>query len=403
MSRASRVLVGLFFVLLVVLAIQSSRRAPDFPVYHRAARQLMTGELRLYPDEAYAGHPVPSQGFRYAPIVSLLFLPFGLLPLRAASIAFFATQVAAVWWMGRVVSRRLGAPAWTLPVFVGAFLLTGGYLGEDLQFGNAHILCIALMVLAWDDAESGRVVRPSVALAFAILMKLTPLALLGWCAARGRVRLTLTTVAVTALLLVAPAAVFGPSVNARELRAFRAYALEKATENDNYSVRGALVRYLTPNGVDQSHLPTAIADVPMPVVEGLWLVMVALLAAPAAFVVFRRRDDIEASLLQFSMVLTGILLVSPHTQRRYYVALFVPAVVLLGLRARLAESNQRRLATWGLGAIVLPGTLLPLLFGGRRLALMYEATSPYLVGALVLYVVLLMLAWRGPVVAGPQS
>ena len=393
MPRASRILTVVFFALLAFLAVTSAAQAPDFPVYHRAARVLLSGEFRLYPDEVYAGHPVPSQGFRYAPIISVLFLPFGLLPVVWASVLFFATQVAAVWWMGRTVARRLAVPAWQVTSFIGAFLLTAGYLVEDLRFGNAHILCIALMVWAWDDAEEGKTVRPALTLSLAVLMKLTPLALLGWFALRGRVRLCVATVAAMVLLLVAPAAIVGPSANARELRAFRTYALEKADENDNYSVRGALVRYLTPSGVDQSHLAVAVADVPMPVVEGLSLALIALLALPAAFVVRRGRQDAVAGALGLSLVLVGMLLASPHTQRRYYIALFVPAVVLSTLM-RAASQRERRLALWGLAAIVLPGTVLPLVFGGRRLALMYEATSPYLVGALVLYGVLLALAWR---------
>lgn len=396
MSRASRVFTVVFFALLAFLAVRSAAQAPDFPVYHRAARVLLSGEFRLYPDEVYAGHPVPSQGFRYAPIVSVLFLPFGLLPVIWASVLFFATQVAAVWWMGRTVARRLGASAWPVTSFIGAFLLTAGYLVEDLRFGNAHILCIALMVWAWDDGEEGKTVRPAVTLSLAVLMKLTPLALLGWWALRGRLRLCVATLAATVLLLAVPAAVVGPSVNARELRAFKTYALEKADENDNYSVRGALVRYLTPSGVDQSHLAVAIADVPMPVVEALSLAIIGLLALPAAVVVLRGRRDAVASAIGLSLVLVGMLLASPHTQRRYYIALVVPAVVLTTLLSRSSSARERRLAQWGLASILLPGTVLPLVFGGRRLALMYEATSPYLVGALVLYVVLLMSARLKP-------
>lgn len=394
MSRAIRILTVVFFALLAFLAVRSAAQAPDFPVYHRAARVLLSGEFRLYPDEVYAGHPVPSQGFRYAPVVSVLFLPFGLLSVVWASVLFFATQVAAVWWMGRTVARRLGASTWPVASFVGAFLLTAGYLVEDLRFGNAHILCIALMVWAWDDAEEGRTVRPAFTLSLAVLMKLTPLALLGWFALRGRVRLCVATVVATVLLLLAPAAVVGPSVNARELRAFRTYALEKADENDNYSVRGALVRYLTPSGVDQSHLAVAVANVPMPIVEGLSLALIALLALPAAIVVLRGRQDAVAGAIGLSLVLVGMLLASPHTQRRYYIALYVPAVVLTAIASRATSVVERRLAQWGLAAILLPGTILPLVFGGRRLALMYEATSPYLVGALALYGVLLALAWR---------
>jgi hypothetical protein len=41
-----------------------------------------------------------------------------------------------------------------------------------------------------------------------------------------------------------------------------------------------------------------------------------------------------------------------------------------------------------------PSTILPLVFAGRRLALLYEAGSPYLFGALVLFGLLIAMTRR---------
>ena len=51
----------------------------------------------------------------------------------------------------------------------------------------------------------------------------------------------------------------------------------------------------------------------------------------ALLVVFREDDDRVTRLLEFSLVLAGMIIASPHTQRRYFVALYVPAVVLMVL------------------------------------------------------------------------
>jgi hypothetical protein len=66
-------------------------------------------------------------------------------------------------------------------------------------------------------------------------------------------------------------------------------------------------------------------------------------------------------LLEFSIVLTGIVLASPHTQRRYFVALYVPAVALVALLVRRPVPADKRSILIGLLAMAAPATILPLL------------------------------------------
>ena len=77
---------------------------------------------------------------------------------------------------------------------------------------------------------------------------------------------------ILALLVVAPAAVMGSAANARELRAYATYAAEKIDEGDNYSLRGVLERYLTPGHADISHVEASVADLPLAVINGIWLI-----------------------------------------------------------------------------------------------------------------------------------
>jgi hypothetical protein len=88
------------------------------------------------------------------------------------------------------------------------------------------------------------------------------------------------------------------------------------------------------------------------------------------------------------------MLASPHTQRRYFVALYVPAVALLALLVRRPAPPDRRSILIALLAIAAPATILPLLFAGRRLALLYEAGSPYFFGTALLFVLLVMMTVR---------
>jgi hypothetical protein len=292
------------------------------------------------------------------------------------------------------VARHARASNWGRALFALAFVIVGGYVVEELRFGNAHFFTVALMVLAYDRAESGKVLTPAVALAIAIATKITPLALLAYFVVRRRIAAVVATIALVALLIVLPAAVMGWAGNTRQLRAFATYALEKVDEGDNYSLRGVLVRYLTAMPADVSHVEANIADLPMPVVNVLWLCGLACLGAAALAAVWRADSDPVTRLLEFSIVVTGIVLASPHTQRRYFVALYVPVVALLTLWPRTQSAPDRRLIQVGLLATAAPATILPLVFGGRRMALLYEAASPYTFGALALFGVLVWLTLR---------
>jgi surface polysaccharide O-acyltransferase-like enzyme len=130
------------------------------------------------------------------------------------------------------------------------------------------------------------------------------------------------------------------------------------------------------------------------VVDGLWLIGLIGLGLAALVAIWRDDDDPVVRLLEFSIVMTGIVLASPHTQRRYFVALYVPAVVLVALLRRRPAPDDKRSILIALLAIAAPATILPLVFAGRRLALIYEAGSPYFFGALLLFGVLVMMTLR---------
>jgi Glycosyltransferase family 87 len=395
-----RIVAAILLAFLVLVGREAVVHPIDFAVYHRAARQVIAGDYELYPAEAYGGQPRPSQGFRYLPAVAFVFVPFGWLSLERAAVAFFALKLAALWYVGVTVARHVGLTAGRRQVLVVAFLVVGGYLVEEFRFGNVHFLCIALLVFAYDRAESGHIVAPAAALALAIATKVTPLALLGYFAIRRRWLLCLATFGMICLMIVLPAVVIGCAGNERQLRAYATYAIEKTGEDDNYSLRGALVRYLTPGHADVSHLDASVANLSSTTVTGLWLVGVSVLGLAGLAAVWREDRTAVVRLLEFSIVMTGIVLASPHTQRRYFVALYVPAVALVAMLARTPPTREKRIMLVGLLATAATATILPLVFAGRRLALLYEATSPYFFGALVLYGVLVIMTLRRKAVHG---
>lgn len=412
-QASARAIVGvaLLGVLLVLLAWQASVRSVDFPVYHRIARQVLAGDYELYPPEVYTGAVVPPHGFRYLPVVALLFVPFGLLPLPVAAFVFFVIKLAVLAWIGRAVAAQAGltADGWRWPL-VG-LLLVAGYVAEELRYGNAHLLVVGLMVLAWLRASRGGSWLPGAALALAIATKITPLALLGYMMLRRQFAACMVAVALLALLVVAPVPIVGVSMNAHLLTGFVRYAFQKTEESDNYSLRGALTRLsgssaatgttplitATPATVPTDSLPVAEAAPGdrrdrLDAVTIAWAIASGVLGALALVVLWRQSTDPRTNLLEFSLVLVLMLVVSPHTQRRYFMQLYVPVVALLGMMSAGAR-RERTLARIGLGVTAAAGTLLPVVFGGRTLSRLYESSAPYLWGAVVLLAVLLQAIW----------
>jgi hypothetical protein len=370
-------------LLLLAFGVVCATRSVDFPVYHRVAVQMLGGNYELYPTEVYTGGGVPPHGFRYAPAVAFLFLPFGLLPLSAAAFCFVALKVAALVYVSAVVARHAGLTASNRALSISvALLAVGGYLVEEFRYGNFHFFAVALMVAAFDAAESGGVLAPAAALAVAIATKLTPILLLPYLALRRRFAVCAATAGVLLVLAALPIAIVGYDMNVHLLDGFARYAVQKIGEDDNYSLRGVLLHYVAPAYGAQT--TTAI-----------WVASLVIGGLAVAAVLRRPSSSRTIRLLEFSIVLTAMLLASPHTQRRYFVALYVPVLALLALSmippVRPAEARTARFAV---GAIAATGTVLPLVFAGRRLALAYEAGSPYFFGTLVLFVALLYIAAR---------
>ena len=146
---------------LAVLARAGCHEVHRLPVYHRAAQQILAGNYELYPPEACGGTPHPSQGFRYAPAIAFLFFPLGWFGLETAALLFYVLKLVALWWVGTIIARRIGYTNWGRWTFLAAFLVVGGYLAEELRFGNAHFFVVMLMVIAFDRAEAGKVLTPA--------------------------------------------------------------------------------------------------------------------------------------------------------------------------------------------------------------------------------------------------
>jgi hypothetical protein len=140
-----------------------------FPIFQTAAQSWLTGAELYYKDG-----PV----YRYSPLVTVLLVPFGLLPLEAGIVLWQAGNVAVLlaglWsWRRRVLPAGL-AP-WRVAAF---FLLVLPLVIANVNNGQSNCLLLGLMLLGTAAVVAERWTAAAVYLALACLLKLYPVALL---------------------------------------------------------------------------------------------------------------------------------------------------------------------------------------------------------------------------------
>jgi hypothetical protein len=202
--------------------------------------------------------------------------------------------------------------------------------------------------------------------------------LLAYFAWRRQFRLCAATVLVLLIVGILPAFVVGYRMNNHLLEGFGKYALQKIDEGDNYALRGLLAG----SGLSSAAVTWVWV---LTVLAGAVAVVVALWPAPVT---------LPARFLEFCVVLIAMLLASPHTQRRYFIVMFVPILALLSLMRTGRHPPNERLIRVALAVTAAVGTVLPIVFAGRKFALAYQVYSPHFIGPLLTLVALVLVAAR---------
>jgi hypothetical protein len=369
---AFRALLLALAVLAVVLG-QHPRRGVDFRVYLLAAERFLEG-ADLYP---------ASDGFmpfKYAPLTAPLFLPFTLLPARAAAALWNLGAVAALGALARLVSRAAPGPGERAPWPWAPMLATLALLPTfHLEFFYAQVDGVMLLLLALTavGAERGRTWGPAAAFALAVLLK-PPAALLAlFLLARRHWRVLAASAGVGLLLAVPSLARYGLDGLLTQGQAW----LETLARTTPPWALGH-----NPQGLPTLLLSLALPADAMPSGSALtWAQGLALILF-VAVVAWSRAGPVE--LLAFCCL--GVTLLSPLAWR----ANFVMAWPLL----RVAAEERTRgglalVALAGLTGVLTSDTLLG--EEGARQALLWR---PY---TLVFTALLLWTAWQSRRAAAP--
>ena len=287
--------------------------------------------------------------FTYPPPFALLMIPFVPLPIWARDILWYLVTWGAlvVVWRGcESLAFRLCKGAWTereLATFrVLSGLLSLKFILAVFENQAYDLLALALIVAGLCAIANGRA-SGAVGLALAAAIKATPLIFLPWLVITRRYMAAAAFVLVLALVSLLPDLLFAPAnaahghlftwasdvagASLRNQTAPGNLAFWSGSNLLNHSLRGAVARI-----IDERADPALFKSV----LYATWLVFAAALGG--LLLKSPKRDGFTG--IDASLLLIGMLMLSPMTSRSHYVALVLPFMMLIALAIRNGAARR---------------------------------------------------------------
>lgn len=374
-------------LLLLVIAAYYPRFAgrPDgMTLYPLGAEALLHGQAL----------EVGAQGFTYPPLFAFVMIPFVPLTMWLRIVVWYVVLVGATWLSYRLCERLTVASFPDLSQGRKIFWLRVLSLVLSLKFmlavleNQAYDVIVFLCVLVglW-GMQAGKDLRAAAGFALAAALKATPLLFLPYLLLRRRVKLFLLCVVFYAGFSFLPDVFFTPQgaphgyfvtwVHDLAIGSVRSKPLEEQTRHWeqanllNQSLRGMVYEF-----AHQTSGALSRRNVLLAVYLGFGLVVFVLL--------LRSGRTPQALLLDGSLMLISMLMLSPQSSKSSFVALMLPYVVLSA--CVLQEPRARWIGGSVLAASFALTTLTSKGIIGKRLAEICLTSGCVTVGTLVLLV-----------------
>ena len=341
-------LLALLVVATVPLGVRAYTRATrtDFVVLYSAAAAYLSGGS-VYPHEPPA---VLDAVYTCGPAFVALMVPFALLPIQWASVAWFALNVGLVWACLLFCLNLAGVRERRFPVAVLALLCSSKFIDSNLRWGQSNLVVFCLCLLGFTLLRRRRPCWGGMALALAAGLKLTPVVFLFVLAWQRRWREAAAMVAGLLLFVVGlPALMWGPHRVAGVLAEWHGVVslvpLPGLPRWNAHGLGSVAARLLTRANVENAPPKFVnLVDLPLPVVTAGWLLLLAAVAVLFAWALSGtgrdRQPGVSAS--QLSLLFVGLGLFSPYVEKHHLVILLLPYVVLVD-RAFAGD----RVSKWG--------------------------------------------------------
>jgi hypothetical protein len=344
-STINQIALALAIVWLLLIGLTLTTEVDDFKQFRRGAVDL------LQAGDPYATRADPAaeaqrnagtvdesgeRGFKYPPVFAYLFQPFGLLEHRTGQLLWFGLNLLMLGMLiaqcirisGSLLARRY----WGV-VVLGTVLAPPTRL--SLQLGQVSIL-LALLLVAVGLLARRRPALAGLLLTLASMIKLYP-ALLGvYFLLRGPRRVAWWSLA-WAIALVA---IFLPIYGIQHYRTFADVVILSSnhpyTAEFNLSLVAFWTRMFAPS-------PYAVPLLDAPLLARALTIASSLLVLGLCLLVRGRGDGDRQGLLEYSLWLCAMLLLSPINGSYNLVLVLLPLLIIL---ARLERKPDRRVRNW---------------------------------------------------------
>jgi hypothetical protein len=344
-TTINRIALALAIGWLILIGLTLTPEVDDFRQFRRGAIDLLqagdpyatradlTAEAQRQPgtvDES------GERGFKYPPVFAYLFQPFGLLEHRTGQLLWFGCNIlmlgALIALCIRLSGSSLARRYWGV-VVLGTLLAPPTRL--SLQLGQVSILMALLLVGCGLLARR----RPAIAgllLTLASIIKLYP-ALLGiYFLLRGPRRVAWWSLA----WVIALVAVFLPIYGVQHYRTFAEVVI--LSSNHPYTAEFNLSLVAFWDRIFRIS-PYAVPLLDAPSIARALTILSSLVVLGVCLVVRRRGGDDESRLLEYSLWLCAMLILSPINGSYNLLLLLLPLLVILG---RLERAPDRRTRNW---------------------------------------------------------
>lgn len=367
--RRKKLFLIIVTVLLSLLGINALYRSAisdpprtDLTVFLRAADAVEENE------EIYDVQNQRHWNYVYLPLLATLLVPFADFPLPLNALLWYLLSAGALCSAFLMLKQFSPEPESGFNAAALAFFLCLPSIINTLVRGQMGVLVLFLAVYVFYLYARGKSIPAGFALAFAVVLKTSPMApIIFYFAVKREWKLCLSFAAGLVLfVLVIPSLVMGPERNFKSLMEYREVVSEAVSEDghksrlwhqlmtpfaeDNQSIYAALSRVLWKSEDDY------IADSTKGLRWGVRVLGLALLGALCLLAVkVPRQGPANAVFAEYSLFCTLMLFISPVSEHHHYTVMALPLYAGLawiqagGLRPFFRSSMEIGIVTAAFG------------------------------------------------------
>jgi len=268
-----------------------------------------------------------------------------------------------------------------------AILALSGPLDYSIKMGNTTHMIMLIILISLLCLQRGREWLAGILLGVTGLIKIPLIFPAGYFLIRRQWRIVGGGILIVSLVILVSLKVVPSSLNHQWLNScILANAGKPMASFNNQSVIGVLAREI----ITGSQFFNWIPEIPTPEFQAISRAAIALLLLPIVFIIFnnwRLPRSINGTTLEFFIILTCSLLISPISWTHYFMLLVIPAAFYLGGEFEYERHTwQTILLGISLVFISVPLDLTVALFEQTNQSLFL---SIHFIGGLLFYIVLL--------------